>query len=294
MDLGAAYRNDLVSIIINCYNSETYIKKAIESVISQTYSNWEIILWDNQSTDRTREYVNNFQENRIKYYLAPSFTTLSCARKLAIEKANGVYLAFLDSDDYWEPEKLAAQVTVLEEYPKVGIVHTNFILVTENAELSVTLQNNYYATIKQYSYTDKNIYRNLLYSNYIIFSSLLVRRKVYDSIGGINEAFNQNEDYELLLKASLITNASNVPRKLTFYRIHSNNQSHNNRELSYIENQIIFKSLPEKYFSFFAYHRNQFRYHFFLYKSNRRSILFAMNPINWYFVAEHVIRKLIQ
>lgn len=294
MDLGTEYRNGLVSIIINCYNSESYIIQAIESVISQTYTNWEIILWDNQSTDRTHEYVNDFQENRIKYYLAPFFTTLSHARKLAIEKANGVYLAFLDSDDYWEPEKLAAQITVLEKNPKVGIVHTNFKLVTENAELSVTLQNNYYASIKQEPYADKNIYRKLLYSNYVIFSSLLIRRKIYDAIGGINEAFNQNEDYELLLKASLITKASNVSRELTFYRIHSNNQSHKNKELSYLENQVIFKSLQEKWFSFFAYHRNQFRFNIFLYKSHQGSLLFALNPINWYLTAEYVIRKLIQ
>lgn len=294
MDLGTENQTGLVSIIINCYNSEAYIKKAIESVISQTYANWEIILWDNQSTDRTREFVNNFQEERIKYFLASSFTTLSHARKLAIEKANGVYLAFLDSDDYWEPEKLAAQVSVLEKSPEVGIVHTHFKLVTENTELGVTLQKNYYATIKQESYSNKNIYRKLLYSNYIIFSSLLIRREIYDAIGGINEAFNQNEDYELLLKASLITKASNYSRELTFYRIHSNNQSHKNRELSYLENQVIFKSLQEKYFSFFAYHRNQFRYNIFLFKSHQRSLLFALNPINWYFTVEYIIRKLIQ
>jgi glycosyltransferase involved in cell wall biosynthesis len=294
MELETKNQNNLVSVIINCFNSEAFITRAIDSVISQSYINWEIILWDNQSTDLTRELVDHFQENRIKYFLAPTFTTLSQARKLAIEKAKGEYLAFLDSDDYWDSQKLQAQITILENYLEVGIVHTHFKLVTENSEISTILQNNYYATIKQKSYSNKKIYRELLYSNFIIFSSVIIRRQIYEAIGGINEMFNQNEDYELLLKASLITKASNISPEMTFYRIHSNNQSHKNRELSFIENKIIFKSLDEKFFSFFAYHRNQFRYHIFLYKSQHKSLSFVMNPINWYFTLEYLIRRIFK
>lgn len=294
MDVVEDSLGNLVSVIINCYNSEAYIKKAIESVISQTYIRWEIILWDNQSTDRTREIVEYFSDSRIKYHLAPSFTTLSQARKSAIEKAKGKYLAFLDSDDYWAPQKLEAQVMILENNQDVGMVHTQFKLVTENKELITNLQNNYYSTIKQYTYYNKNIFRKLLYSNYIIFSSLIIRRNIYDSIGGINVTFNQNEDYELLLKASLITKVCNIPQKMTFYRIHSNNQSHNNRELSYLENKILFKSLNEFFFSFFAYHRNQFRYNIFLYKNHQQSMIFIFNPINWYFTLEFFIKKVIK
>lgn len=294
MDLVKENQTGLVSIIINCYNSEAYIKKAIESVISQTYIYWEIILWDNHSKDKTREIVLDFKDDRIKYFSAPTFTTLSLARKNAIQKAKGTYLAFLDSDDYWDSNKLSLQIAEFEKNQKVGIVHTNFNLVTENDDLKIKVQQNYYSTIKQVGYSNKKIYKKLLYSNFIIFSSLLIRKNIYDQIGGINENFNQNEDYELLLKTSLITNSTNISQVLTYYRIHSNNQSHGKIELSYIENQIIFKSLKEKYFSFFAYHRNQFRYDIFLYKSHQRSILFAMNPINLYFIAEYVIRKLIR
>ena len=91
----------LVSVIMNCYNSDTYLGEAIDSVISQTYKNWEIIFWDNQSTDKSAEIVKSYDDERIKYFYAPSFTSLYEARNYAIEKANGEYIAFLDCDDKW-------------------------------------------------------------------------------------------------------------------------------------------------------------------------------------------------
>ncbi len=291
MDVVEDSIGNLVSVIINCYNSEAYIKKAIESVISQTYIRWEIILWDNQSKDNTREIVMSFKDERIKYFLAPTFTTLSLARKNAIQKASGTYLAFLDSDDYWNPNKLSLQINEFDKNSEVGIVHTNFKLVTENDNLKVQLQKNYYATIKQFGYSNEKIYKRLLYSNFIIFSSLIIRKNIYDQIGGINDNFNQNEDYELLLKASLITNSTNIPEDLTYYRIHSNNQSHGNIELSYIENQFIFKNMQEKYLSKLAFFRNNFRYDFFLFKENKKSIFYLFNPINGYFIIEYILKK---
>lgn len=292
MDVVEDSIGNLVSVIINCYNSEAYIKKAIESVISQTYIRWEIVLWDNQSKDNTREIVMSFKDGRIKYFLAPTFTTLSLARKNAIQKASGTYLAFLDSDDYWNPNKLSLQINEFDKNSEVGIVHTNFKLVTENDNLKVQLQKNYYATIKQFGYSNEKIYKRLLYSNFIIFSSLIIRKNIYDQIGGINDNFNQNEDYELLLKASLITNSTNIPEDLTYYRIHSNNQSHGNIELSYIENQFIFKNMQEKYLSKLAFFRNNFRYDFFLFKENKKSIFYLFNPINGYFFIEYILKKI--
>nr|MCH9813328.1 glycosyltransferase [Campylobacterota bacterium] len=73
----------LVSVVINCYNSDTYLKEAIESVFNQTYQNWEIIFWDNQSTDRSAEIIKSYNDNRIKYFYAPVHTPLGEARNLA-------------------------------------------------------------------------------------------------------------------------------------------------------------------------------------------------------------------
>ena len=81
--------NPLISVIINCYNGEKYLREAIDSVINQTYQNWEIIFWDNQSTDSSKQIVTSYKDNRIHYFCAPTHTSLGEARNLAVEKANG-------------------------------------------------------------------------------------------------------------------------------------------------------------------------------------------------------------
>ena len=107
-------RQPLVSIIINCFNGEEYLREALESVISQTYKNWEIIFWDNQSTDKSAEIFKSYQDSRLKYYLASSHTKILYeARNYALKKATGDFIAFLDADDYWLPDKLEKQIPLI-------------------------------------------------------------------------------------------------------------------------------------------------------------------------------------
>ena len=100
----------LVSVIMNCFNGEKYLKEAIDSVLNQTYSNWEIILWDNQSTDNSEGIVKSFNDNRIKYFYSEEFTILGEARNRALSKAQGEFIAILDCDDLWYPTKLEKQL----------------------------------------------------------------------------------------------------------------------------------------------------------------------------------------
>ena len=92
----------LVSIIMNCYNSDHFLREAIESVYDQTYSNWEIIFWDNASTDSSSIIARSYNDGKLKYYNADVNTTLGIARNAAIERSNGEIIAFLDVDDYWK------------------------------------------------------------------------------------------------------------------------------------------------------------------------------------------------
>ena len=103
----------LVSIIMNCYNSERFLNEAIDSVYAQTYQNWEIIFWDNASEDKSGEIAQSYDE-KIKYFRAESTTPLGEARNLALQKAEGKYIAFLDCDDLYEPDKLQKQVELME------------------------------------------------------------------------------------------------------------------------------------------------------------------------------------
>ena len=86
----------LVSILMNCFNGEKYLKQAIDSVLAQTYRNWEIIFWDNQSTDGSAEIFTSYRDSRLKYFYAPEHTRLYEARNCALEKAEGELIAFLD------------------------------------------------------------------------------------------------------------------------------------------------------------------------------------------------------
>ena len=86
----------LISIIMSCYNGEKFIERAVSSILKQTYQNWELIFWDNQSEDNSKAIVHEYNDFRIKYFYAPEHTLLSKARNYAIDNANGEYLAFLD------------------------------------------------------------------------------------------------------------------------------------------------------------------------------------------------------
>src|SRR5215211_7029426 len=103
----------LVTVIINCYNGERWLREAIDSVVAQRYDNWEIVFWDNRSTDRSAAIAQGYGE-RVRYFLAPEQTPLGQARGLAMREARGQYIAFLDCDDVWLPDNLATQLRILE------------------------------------------------------------------------------------------------------------------------------------------------------------------------------------
>lgn len=100
----------LVSVLMNCYNGEKYLAEAIDSVLCQTYQNWELIFWDNQSTDRSAEIVCSYVDPRIRYFRAPTHTNLAPARKLAVEHSAGDYISFLDCDDAYLPRNLEIKI----------------------------------------------------------------------------------------------------------------------------------------------------------------------------------------
>ena len=123
--------NQLVSIIMNCYNGEKYLREALDSIINQTFKNWELIFWDNQSTDNSANIVLSYNDHRIKFFYSKNHTLLYEARNLAIEKSQGGYLAFLDVDDYWDSAKLEKQMNVFYQTPEVAIVYSNYFYKNE-------------------------------------------------------------------------------------------------------------------------------------------------------------------
>jgi glycosyltransferase involved in cell wall biosynthesis len=118
-------KEPLVSIIMNCYNGEKYLREALNSVIEQTFQNWELIFWDNQSSDRSAFVFKRYDEKRFKYFYSPKHTLLYEARNYAIEKASGEFYAFLDVDDWWDTKKLEKQIPLFDDI-EVGLVYGNY------------------------------------------------------------------------------------------------------------------------------------------------------------------------
>lgn len=103
----------LVSIVVNCYNGEAHLRKALNSVYAQTYQNWEIIFWDNKSTDHSADIAHEY-DSRLKYYCGQETIPLGAARNVALKKVQGEFVAFLDCDDVWLPGKLQKQVDTMK------------------------------------------------------------------------------------------------------------------------------------------------------------------------------------
>ena len=125
--------NPLVSIIMNCFNGETYLNESIKSVLSQTYENWELIFWDNQSIDSSAKIFKSYKDKRFEYFYAGEHTSLYKARNLAIKKTNGELLAFIDTDDIWEKNKLELQVPLFKD-SKISLVYSNLWITKQNLE----------------------------------------------------------------------------------------------------------------------------------------------------------------
>ena len=121
-------KKPLVSIIMNCYNGEKYLKQSIKSIINQTYKNWELIFWDNCSTDNSKKITKKFKDNRIYYFKSKQFVNLYEARNLALKKCKGKYISFLDTDDKWKPNKLYNQISFFKKNKNIKMLYSNYIV----------------------------------------------------------------------------------------------------------------------------------------------------------------------
>ena len=130
----------LVSILMNCYNGEKFLEEAINSVLAQTYKNWELIFWDNQSTDQSAYILKSYNDPRLKYFLAPEHTDLGGGRAEAFQYLTGEFIAILDTDDIWLPQKLEKQVPLFED-PEIGIVISDTFFLMKKQKKRFTVIN---------------------------------------------------------------------------------------------------------------------------------------------------------
>src|SRR3989337_956605 len=116
-----------VSVIMNCLNCSKYLREAIDSVYAQTYKDWEIIFWDNCSTDSSSDIAKNY-DSHLRYFKGEEFLPLGIARNKAVGQAEGEYVAFLDCDDLWLPKKLELQMPLFEKGKDTILIYSNYLV----------------------------------------------------------------------------------------------------------------------------------------------------------------------
>lgn len=203
----------LVSVIMNCYNSSEYLREAIDSVFSQTYKNWEIIFWDNQSTDQSAEIFKSYSDERCKYFYAPSHTKLGEARDLAIRKANGEFIAILDADDIWLSDKLEKQISLMKKL-NCGLLYSNALMFYPDGR------------IKLYSKNKNKIfqqcYKNLGMNYDICISTVIFKREILGQLSYIFDLeLEVSEEADLFLRISVISKiyySSDVSARYRVYK----------------------------------------------------------------------------
>ena len=168
----------LISIIIPTYNRANLLPKAIQSILEQTYQNWELIIIDNYSDDGTKEVVDSFRDPRISMILIPRTGSVAASRNMGVHHSNGEWISFLDSDDWWFPTKLASVCEVIQSNPDL-IYHDLQIVSGPNDEKSSQ-------KTKSRKLKDPIFLDLLLNGNDITLSSVTVRKTIFIKVNGMN------------------------------------------------------------------------------------------------------------
>lgn len=211
----------LVSVIINCFNGETYLADTIKSVLLQTYKNFEVIFWDNQSNDNSAYIYKSFKDRRLKYFYAKTHTSLYQARNLAIKKSKGKYIAFIDTDDIWDKYKLNLQIKKLRS-KKISLVYSNYYKL------------NQYTGIKKLAYkknlSEGIIYKELLEDYFLGIGTIILKKKIFfkNKKNFFDPNFNIIGDFDFFINLSKNHIFACIQKPLLTYRIHKESFSNKN------------------------------------------------------------------
>lgn len=205
-----------VSIVVPTYNRGNFIQEMIESVISQTYDNWELIIVDDGSTDNTAEIITPYISKNIHYH-SLEHTGRSFARNYGISKSTGEFIAYLDSDDVFLPTKIEKQVKWLIEHPDDAMVYASALLINDFGE--------YYPAL-YLAGCSGNIYKKvaMFLPVTITLPSVLIRKEIQDKVGGFDEELDRFEDTDMWRRVSRDYKISALVEPLIKVRTHQDNR----------------------------------------------------------------------
>ena len=203
-------KNQKVSVIINCLNGERYLRQAIDSVINQTYQDWEIVFWDNGCTDTSAEIAKSYGK-RVRYFSSENTYPLGKARNLCMTQANGEYIAFLDCDDIWLPTKLEKQIPLFEQDPDVALVFSDAIYFNEKGPIC--------QIYKKFRPPRGRIFRQLLRKYFLCITSVIIRKSAIKDIEWFDERLMLFEDACFFLRLAYKFQFDYCKEPLVKYRV---------------------------------------------------------------------------
>lgn len=211
--------NKSISIIMTVFNRSRYLAPAIKSVLIQTRPDFELLIWDDGSTDRSVEIARHFaqQDPRVRV-VAAEHQGQTRSLLAAISQTNSPYFGWVDSDDLLAPTALEETARVLDARSEVGLVYTDYQVIDEHNKLMG------YGQRCQIPYSKER-----LLVDFMIFHFRLLRREVYDQLGGLNKNFERAQDYDLCLRISEVTEIEHLAKPLYYYRQHLESVSHQQR-----------------------------------------------------------------
>ena len=213
----------LVSIIVNCYNGEKYLSECLNSIVNQTYDNWELIFWDNHSIDNSKKIFTRFRDKRFKYHLSTEHTYLYKARDLAIKKSAGDFIAFCDVDDFWSKEKLEYLIPLFKN-EKVGVTYSNQWMFNDKNKRKRKRRN---ALLPKGDISSKYISEQP-----VTINTAIIRKLEYFNLErGFNHSYQIIGDFDFFVRISKKCLFDCVQEPLTFYRLHEENFTKKNREV---------------------------------------------------------------
>ncbi|MBD2778481.1 glycosyltransferase family 2 protein [Iningainema tapete] len=199
-----------VSVIIPAYNAMTYLPKTLESVLQQTFTDFEVLIINDGSSDNIVQWAEQIVDSRVKL-ISQENQRLAAARNTGIAHAQGEYIAFLDADDLWEPTKLEKQVRCLEEHPKVGLVHSWTLLVDSEGKVTGKVLK---------SQIEGDAWQQIVQKNTVVVSSVIVRSSCLETVGVFDRDLHYCEDYDMWIRLASRYPFAVVKEPLTRYRLH--------------------------------------------------------------------------
>ena len=231
-------KKPVVSIIMNCFNGEKFLNESLQSVINQSFKNWELIFFDNNSTDQSVEIANGFQDKRFKIISTKKHLKLYDARNEALKYVKGKFIAFLDTDDWWTKNKLKNKINLFKKNKKVDLVYSNFYVHDSKKR-----KNKIFSRKKLSS---GFIAKDLLKNYRIFILTVLVKKNLFKK-SRFNKKFDIIGDFDFFINQSFNNYYAAIQKPLAYYRHHENNYSKKKILIYYKELKFWLNNFKKKH-----------------------------------------------